>query len=129
MDIKQYLNRAKRATEHINAKLDQSERLELYIKHINSTDSRGNFSPTKDKITKLKNEINNKIDYYIDVTNEIYNLIGIMEDDDCKLLLELKYLNFKTWEEIAEIMGYSDRWVRGGLHSKALMEAEKSRGN
>ena len=49
---------------------------------------------------------------------EIQRIIDKVEDDTCRNILSLRYLSFLTWEEIAEKMNYSYKWVHV-LHGKA----------
>lgn len=42
-----------------------------------------------------------------------------VHDPNYKRILELRYLNYKRWEEIAVSMGYTFRWTQE-LHSRAL---------
>ena len=49
----------------------------------------------------------------------IETAITSIEDEHARTLLEQRYLAGATWEEIADIMGYSVSWVHR-LHKKAL---------
>ncbi len=70
--------------------------------------------------------LNNKITELCKIKNEIAGAIGRVEDVQCRTLLTLRYLSFKTWEKIAEDMFYSDYWIRKALHKKALKALEKA---
>ena len=70
--------------------------------------------------------LNNKITELCKIKNEIAGAIGRVEDVQCRTLLTLRYLSFKTWEKIAEDMYYSDYWIRKALHKKALKALEKT---
>lgn len=60
---------------------------------------------------------------YVRSFREVRALIVQVPDTDHSFLLELRYLNFKTWNEIAKIMGKTSRWVQI-LHSRALAVAQ-----
>lgn len=47
-----------------------------------------------------------------------------IENDDYKLLLTLRYLRFKTFEEIAVEMGFTFQWICE-LHKRALIQFEE----
>ncbi|MDR3349769.1 MAG: hypothetical protein LBO03_09300 [Acidaminococcales bacterium] len=49
-----------------------------------------------------------------------------LADEGDRQLLELRYVNRKHWDEIADIMGYSSIHVRGSLHNRALRAFEKA---
>ena len=72
-------------------------------------------------ITDIENNINDEIDKLVDLRKEIENKIEVIEDLKLKELLKCRYLDFKSWEEIAYKSGISWRWVYS-LHEKALDE-------
>ena len=59
------------------------------------------------KMMELENEINADIDVLIDLKKEIMSIIKKINNPEQQTLLELRYLCFKTWEQIAVDMGYS----------------------
>ena len=68
---------------------------------------------------QLQTEINHDIDRLIDLKREMVMLIKSVDNTECQTLLELRYLCFKTWEQIAVDMGYTiDNVYR--IHRKAL---------
>ncbi len=76
-------------------------------------------------------EISSYEDRYIERLTKMYNLkhrieeqITVLDSYDHKLLLVLRYLRHKTFEEVAEDMGYSIQWVHR-LHKRALAEFEE----
>lgn len=72
------------------------------------------------KIIDLEYEIDTDIDRLVDLKREINQAINSVKQPEYNLLLELRYLNYKTWEEIAGIMNYSWRNVHY-VHSRALI--------
>lgn len=71
------------------------------------------------KIVEQEKEIDDEIDRLVDLKAEVRRVIGDVENIDCRLLLELRYLCFRSWEEIAVEMDYSiDNVFR--IHRKAL---------
>ena len=72
-----------------------------------------------EEIIDFENEINAEIDRLVDIKREITCLINGVSNPEEQTLLELRYLCFKTWEQIAVDMGYSLQNVYK-LHSKAL---------
>ena len=92
--------------------------------------SPGNSSEKRmTKLAEIAMEIESERDELIDVIEEIKSAIRGVEDITLRRLLSLRYIEFMTWEQIAEEMGYSDYWVRTKLHRTALREIEKSRGD
>ena len=72
------------------------------------------------KIVDLQKELETDINNLLDLKLKITYQINSIDNDDYKLLLMLRYLNFKTWEEIAVEMGYTYQWVHV-LHGRALI--------
>ena len=51
------------------------------------------------------------------------NLINRLDNTIYRTLLIARYINCKTWEQIADEMGYDLRWIYR-LHGKALKAIE-----
>jgi len=63
-------------------------------------------------IVDLQNEIKTEIYELINTETVIKQAIDIISDiNNMRLLLELRYLNYYSWEKVAECMGCSYRWV------------------
>lgn len=58
------------------------------------------------KIINLELEIDSEVQRLIDIKSDISKLIKRAENDEHRLILELRYLHLKKWGEIAQIMGY-----------------------
>ncbi len=130
---KEYLSQAYRIDQRINAKLEQVERLRALTRK--ATVSYGgetvshtrNVTALEDSIIRLmeaENELNGEIDRLVDLKRTIYQLLQRVREPELQLLLELRYLCFKSWSEIAVTMEYDDRYVYK-VHGRALREVEK----
>ena len=75
------------------------------------------------KIVDMEREINEEIDRLVDAKRESMAVIRQVKHPDQQLVLELRYLDFKSWPAIAEEMGLSPRWVQT-LHERALAAVE-----
>lgn len=63
-------------------------------------------------IVDLQNEIKEDISRLIDIEKAIKEAIEMTPDkNNMRLLLELRHLNYYSWEKVAECMGCSCRWV------------------
>ena len=78
------------------------------------------------KIVDLQAEINRDIDRLVDLKREMVRLIKAVDNTEYQTLLELRYLCFKTWEQIAVDMGYNVRHVYR-LHDEAVENIAVSR--
>lgn len=132
MNVKEYLNQARYIDRQIDAKLEHQEKLNSIIYKATSTISDMPGSPTRDiakreraiaKVIDLEKEIDDEIDRLVDKKREIKSLINKVENSEYALLLELRYVNISTWEQIADILGISLRSVYR-MHGAALIEAD-----
>ncbi len=133
MTAKEYLTQAWNIDQRINGMLAQVSNLRGMSMHITQvlsdmpkTASHDNHK-LEDVIARLidtEAEIDESIDSLVDLKIEIMNAIWKVEDANCQLLLEQRYINFKSWEEIADDMNVSVRWVHK-LHAKGLELIEK----
>ncbi len=130
MNTKDYLSQAYRIDQRINSKLAQVMSLRELLGKATGTLSGAPKAATpnphsmEDTIAKmldLENEINEDIDALVDLKAEIMRRIKRVENMEYQTILELRYLCFKRWEEIAVEMGYSLRRLYE-LHDCALEE-------
>ena len=127
MTAKEYLSQYKGLNGSINAKLEQVGELRRKAQTVSSGSSDGAHSSTpRDRIGEitarivdLEREINEDIDRSIDLQREIRAAIATVPDEHLRHLLELKYINCLTLEEIAVRMGYCYMQICR-LHGKAL---------
>ncbi len=132
MKAKDYLSQAYRLDQKINCKLDQVSNLRSLAMratasiHAERVSGKKQISSMENAIVKLidlEQEINKDIDRLVDLKRNITKVIGKINKQEYQLLLELRYLNYKTWEEIAETMNYSWRNIHY-IHSKALKDVD-----
>lgn len=130
MSTKDYLSQAYRIDQRINSKLAQVMSLRDLLSKATGTLSGAPKSATPNphsmedtiaKMVDLEIEINEDIDALVDLKAEIMRRIKRIENTEYQTILELRYLCFKRWEEIAVDMGYSLRRVYE-LHDCALEE-------
>jgi len=70
-------------------------------------------------IDEIEASINKDIDDLVELRKEIESKIDSIDDIKLRELMKCRYLDFKSWEEIAYKNGCSWRWVYS-LHEKAL---------
>jgi len=71
------------------------------------------------KIVDLEKELMNDINKMIELKKEIAYIIRSVNNIECETLLEMRYLTFMNWEEIAAQLNYSNHYIYH-LHRKAL---------
>ena len=130
MTAKEFLNKGYKIDRRINAKLEQQANLRELATKTGTvmSDMPGNPNKGKSrveeiivKIMMLEEEINTDIDELVSLKTDITKAIGTVSDPEESLLLTLRYLNYKTWEEIADELNCSVRKVHI-VHSKALSD-------
>lgn len=129
MTTKEYLSRYRWQNDRINAKLEQVAELRRKAQTVCSGSSDGTHSSTPydrigeitARIVDLEREINEDIDRSIDVQRGILTAISTVPDERLRHLLELRYINCLTLEEIARRMDYSYKQICR-LHGKALLQ-------
>ena len=128
MTAKDYLGQAYRLDQRINSKIEQISSLNELATKCTSTisDMPKNLSGSSSKMTDvvckiidLQAEINADIDRLVDLKCDIVRIIKAVDNSEFQTLLELRYLCFKTWEQIAVDMGYRVRNIHT-LHNEAL---------
>ena len=135
MTAKQYLKQAYRLNELINSDLEELSQLRAFSTSISSPNLSGEvvsgsrpqeakFANAVLKIVDLENKINDEVDRYVDLKDEIREKVITIESKDEKLILQKRYLCFLTWERIAEDLGFTTQWVHE-LHKRALTTFSK----
>ena len=133
-NAKEYLGQAYRIDQRINSKIEQVSALNNMATKATSTISDMPGSATRNihrmedvivKIIDLQNEINADIDELVDFKAEVMSVIKSIDNLEYQTLLELRYLCFKPWEQIAIEMGYSINNVFK-MHRKAIELLEMS---
>lgn len=130
-DPKAFLNRAYRTNERITAKRERIESwrqlAESITAPINDMPS-GGSGPSKlvetsvCNIVDLQNELKDEIWELVETQREIgFAIQELVDDPTHKTLLELRYLNYLKWEEIAVRLNITFRWTMT-LHKRALKE-------
>ena len=128
MTKKEYLGQAYRIDQRINSKIEQIASLRILAAKATSTLNSEPVSGTRNvhrmedvicRIADLEMEINQDIDALVDFKQEMMSVIKAVSNPEYQTLLELRYLCFKTWEQIAVDMNYCiDNVYR--IHRKAI---------
>ena len=129
MTAKQFLRKAYYLDESINTKLEQVHALhELSVKTSSTLSlapgTQGEKRKFEDIILKavaLENEIDKEVDALIDLKTDINTAIIMIDDPECRLVLEKRYMNLKSFEEIADEMNMGIKNVYR-LHDKGAKE-------
>lgn len=128
MTAKEYLSQARYLDARINTKIRQLEALNTLATSATSVLTGMPHSPNKatskmadivDKIVDLQAEINRDIDALVDLKGEMRSKLEMVPAEDYKAILEMRYLCFMSWEQIASNLGLSVPYTYK-LHDRAL---------
>lgn len=133
MNAKDYLNQAYRLDQRITSKLEQVSALRSLTQKVTASyegevvSHTRNVTSLEDTILRLmeaENELNAAIDTLVDLKRDVYATIQKVEKPEYQFLLEMRYLCFKSWVEIADQMHLEEHYVFR-VHGQALKEVEK----
>ena len=128
MTAKEYLSQAYRIDRIVKAKMVRVRELQDLVISAKATITDMPMCPTRSthrmediiiKIIDMKEDIQTEIDKLLNIAHDISNAINGLHNPDYRILLELRYLCYKPWSEIAEDMRYSKDYIFE-LHRKAL---------
>ena len=121
MNAMEFLQQAYMLEQRIQTKLHQITSLRSLAETMRSYTGNEPVSHTRNvtslqdtviKIMEQEQELNDEIDRLVDLKKEILDVIGEVNDLDCRLVLEKRHLCFETWPQIGEEMGHTDRWAQ-----------------
>lgn len=125
---KEFLRSIFQLEKIINAKRELLERLEHeavykaqgYGERVQSSGSVvDRMAENACKIADLKYDIGISIDRLINLRLEAIRAIDLMEDENEKQILYMRYLEYMKWNDISETLGRSADWVFK-CHGRAL---------
>lgn len=134
MKAKQYLRQAYRLNELINSDLEELAQLKALSESVPSMNLSGMPSPgTKNtepsfvrcinKIVDLEKIINDEIDRFVDLKKEIRCVINNVADQNERLVLRYRYIEFLKWEAVASKIDLSLKHVHR-IHASALQNVK-----
>lgn len=137
MTIKEFLNQAFQLDQLIKSKQEELQELreransipipDWTIERVQGGERSDRVAKTAAAIVDLERELQDDLDSYIQVKSEIHRVIEAVEKPKLKLILQMRYANYKKWEEIQDALDVSDLRYLFRLHNDALKEAEKNR--
>lgn len=131
MNVKDWLRRVRRINEElVQLKIARQEAWEIAtkatvdttkerVKHSQSNSSENHNNMLLEYDLKISRQREKLLQYKI----EILEAIATLEDAKYRTLLIAYYINCKSWEEVAQDLGYEVRWIYK-LHGRALQDIE-----
>lgn len=130
MGAKEYLQQVRNADIAIKDKMEELAGLRALATNISvvnegervqSSESQDKMADTMCKIADLEMEIQAEIEKLLSLKRRIRKVIGQVSEPTLMSVLHKRYLQYKSWEEIAVEMNFTYRWCIK-LHGKALQE-------
>lgn len=130
MTAKEYLGRYKTLNLEINVKLERIQRERARAEKCTSVLTgmpRGggtDWTETAAKLIVKERELDHYIDQLLLLKDEIQAVIDQVPDEKERRLLEMRYLEEKSWSDIAADLGVAESTVRGKMHERALEKTQ-----
>lgn len=134
MNVKELLEAHKRIDDEIELGLEEIAQLRALAEKVTQrlsldtsfakgtyTDRTGDYAV---KIADLEIKIDRKIDKLVDLREQILKMIGALENNTERILIERRYILHESTEVIAEKLNYSPRHT-ARLLQKALEDLEE----
>ncbi len=130
MTVKGYLSQAYKLDQQIDSKCEQVFALRALATKataaLGGMPNGGRKDPRSMetiicRLADMEAEINADIDRLLDIKQETKRLIAAVDKPIYRIILELRYLCYKPWCEIADRLGYDPHYLLK-LHGKALRE-------
>lgn len=128
-ETKRYLNRGYMAKQRILSKQERIERWRAEITNatvrldpekVGNSSDKQQLEKTVIAISELSDSLQRDIEELAKIEKNIQDEINTFVDEPVyKTVLELRYLNYFRWSEIADRMHYTERWVLA-LHKRAI---------
>ena len=129
-NAKEYMMQIQLYDTHITTKLEELRHLKEMVTRITPTlkddvvsgggsNSQDKLGDAVAKIVDIEDEINRDIDFYVDAKQSISATLDQITDPDQLQVLHKRYVQYKSWEQIACEMNMTYRNVCY-IHGKAL---------
>ena len=130
MTVKEWLNRGWELDKEINQLLQSQREALTRATKTTCTSADEKVQTSKNNTTENKfvsyaeysDMADKRIDELYEIKKEILAAVKELEDSTLRTLLIARYINFKTWEQIAAEMHYSYKHTVHILHPKALLK-------
>ena len=129
-----FLRKIKKIDANINFYIEELEKLNALATRTTSVMG-GERVQTSGSQQKMADCVVNIVEKQEQLANEVNRLESYKEtarqlllecDAECLTVLNKRYFQYKSWEEIAVEMKFTYQWVSGGLHRKALAQFQKA---
>ncbi|MDD6597138.1 hypothetical protein [Anaerovibrio sp.] len=132
MDAKEYLEQAHSMDLQIKSKIAQLKSIQSLSQKVTQvlTDmpkAQTLSSSLEDAVCKsvdIEREIKEAVSCLGVIRHDIEDKVALVKPTEVRSVLELRYLAFMDWDEVAASMNYTRRWVLK-LHSRGLEQVDE----
>ena len=133
MKAKAFLSQAYTMNQQIDSKLDQIQTMRSLACRVTTVLDKNpvrhsrNVTGMQDVITQIveaEDELNADIDRLVSVRKEIADVIGQLESERYRLILEKRYLCFQAWDDIGHDLNICVRWAQA-QHNEAVQQIQE----
>lgn len=132
MNAKEYLERISGLDRRINSLINRRDEMKTLAERctvsLSAAPGSGgdgrSLENTVQKILLLEQQIDEEIERLVGIKAETLYLISRMDDIRLENLLEMRYVEGKSWAEIETELDFSEGWT-GKLHKEALKVFQK----
>lgn len=129
MSAKDYLNQIRYNDANIASRIDERNRLWLSLTSINSSrikeisvqESNQRKDDRLDRVVELDCYIDEEIDKLYELKLEVSRRIDRCSESINSIILRERYLNYKSWDDIAILLNYDKRHILR-IHGHALID-------
>ncbi len=124
LTTKEFLEQGMYLDLEIRTKKEEIAKLEVLVGRVNQgleVESQLSLEGLREVISEYSDHLVKDITKLVYIKHSIIKKIDEMENSRDRVLLKLRYIDFKTWEQIAEEMEYSERQVQR-VHNAILKE-------
>ena len=135
LDVKEYLRDVRHRYQYAQTLCQRAERYrEMAMRatgrmdavRLSGTSRRSKVEDNVLAMVDVQMELKKEIDALMAETKRAEKLISHLQDRKLRSVLQMRYLCGMTWEEIAQKMQYTLRWVHQ-LHRKAIRQLAKKK--
>lgn len=128
MTAKEFLRRARDIDRRVDEATERVERLRARLEAGRMSSVTGmprggakDWTETADRLIELERVVNQRTRELVRWKLAAIDAIRAVEEPRLAEVLELYYINGFTWEQVAQRMGITERWVQS-LHGRALLK-------
>lgn len=133
MKAKEFLQQARFLDQRINSKVREIEKMNALATNMSAvisdmpkakSSSTSRMEDTVCKIIDYENEVREDLDRLISIKKEINDTLEQIDEVDYRIVLQKRYLEMCSWEEIACDIDKKVRWVQM-LHGRGLDKVQE----